>query len=424
MEDNPRKGSILAVDDTPANLRLLAEMLNSAGHKVRPSPNGRLALRAAKNDPPDLILLDINMPEMNGFEVCRALKADDALKDIPVLFISALIDTEDKVTAFQAGGLDYITKPFQAEEVLARVETHLKIRHYQNALKDKNEMLERTLSELKDTQDHLVQSEKMASLGVLTAGVAHEINNPINFIKSSAHALNRDMDDITRLLKANEDCCATCSDTLVQERLVRIKKEIDYEVLISELTSLVAKIILGVSRIEEIVNSLRTYARKDGEKKTLTDLNELIDMTLVLLKNRYHKTVTITKDYGYQPPIPVQPGRLSQVLSNVISNSIDAVTEDRQDTQPAIDITTGLEVFDDLTYAVVRISDNGSGISHEHIDKIFDPFYTTKEVGKGTGLGLSISYGIVRDHKGRITVNRSDKRGTIVTIILPVKEAR
>lgn len=422
MEGSLPKSNILVVDDTPANLGLLSGMLTAAGYKVRPAPSGRLALRAAQSDPPDLILLDINMPEMNGFEVCRALKEDDLLKSIPVLFISALTETEDKIAAFQAGGLDYITKPFQAEEVLARVATHVKIRQYQNELKEKNEALKQTLQELKAAQNHLVQSEKMASLGVLTAGIAHEINNPINFIKSSALALNRDLSDILKLLKANEECSSNCQDPVIQDRIVRIKEEIDYTVLLPELTSLVDKIQLGVNRTEEIVNSLRTYARTDSEKKTPTDISALIDSTLVLLKNRYHGAVTLTKHYGKLPLIPVQPGRLAQVFSNVINNSIDAVSGSPQKATPTIEIGTGLDTIDGITYAAVRICDNGSGMSNDHLAKIFDPFFTTKEVGKGTGLGMSISYGIIRDHNGHINISSSETTGTTVVIILPLQE--
>lgn len=423
MEALSKKSNILVVDDTPANLGLLSEILTTAGYKVRPAPSGRLALRAARSDPPELILLDINMPEMNGFEVCRTLKDDESLNSIPVLFISALTETEDKIKAFQAGGLDYITKPFQAEEVIARVATHLEIRTYENELREKNQILRQTLKELKATQNQLVQAEKMASLGILTAGIAHEINNPINFIKSSAIALNTDLHDIIKLLKSHETCGDVCPDLAVRERIAKIKEDIDYMVLLPELTSLMEKIQLGVSRTEEIINSLRTYAREDSEKKSPTDLNALIDSTLVLLNNRYYKTVTISRDYGKLPLIPAQPGRLAQVLSNVINNGIDAVADNSQDAPAAIDISTGLEVIDDIDYAAVRVRDNGCGISDNHIARVFDPFFTTKEVGKGTGLGMSISYGIIRDHNGQINISSTVHQGTTVVILLPLTES-
>jgi len=233
MADDTKAGTILVVDGTPANLGLLSSILTKEGYRVRPAPNGRMALRAAHNDPPDLILLDINMPEMDGFEVCRKLKDDVRLTSIPVLFISALTETADKVKAFNTGGLDYITKPFQAEEVLARVDTHLKIRRYQLELNRKSESLQKALDELKAAQDQLVQTEKMASLGVLTAGIAHEINNPINFIKTSAHALSRDMEDIRRLLDAFEVCGRDCPDAAVRDSITGLKADMDYDALTS-----------------------------------------------------------------------------------------------------------------------------------------------------------------------------------------------
>ena len=134
----PRPASILVVDDTPANLQVLSGMLKDRGYKVRPVPSGKLAVSAAKRDPPDLVLLDINMPDMNGYEVCEHLKADDLLRGIPVIFISALTEPLDKVKAFTIGGVDYITKPFQMEELHARVETHLKLRRLQVDLQDSN----------------------------------------------------------------------------------------------------------------------------------------------------------------------------------------------------------------------------------------------------------------------------------------------
>jgi two-component system, NtrC family, sensor kinase len=189
-------GNILVVDDTPDNLRLLVGILTEQGHKVRPVPSGRLALLAAQGMPPDLILLDIKMPEMDGYEVCERLKADGRTCDIPVIFLSALNDVFDKVKAFQRGGVDYITKPFQAEEVGIRIKTHLTIRSLQKSLQRKNEDLVQTLEQLQMTQDQLIQSEKMAALGQLVAGVAHEMNTPLGAIRSS-------VENITQVLGQN-----------------------------------------------------------------------------------------------------------------------------------------------------------------------------------------------------------------------------
>jgi putative two-component system response regulator len=160
---HPAKPNILVVDDTPANLQLLANMLKERGYKTRPVPSGILALQAAQSDPPDVVLLDINMPQMNGFEVCERLKADEQLKDIPVIFISALNEIMDKVKAFSVGGVDYVTKPFQIDEVQARVETHLKLRSLQREL----EMHNRELEKLVQAQVKRISDTQMAMIFAL-----------------------------------------------------------------------------------------------------------------------------------------------------------------------------------------------------------------------------------------------------------------
>ena len=416
MAAHNAKESILVVDDTPANLGLLSELLTANGYRVRPAPSGRLALRAAKNNPPDLILLDINMPEMDGFEVCERLKSDEQLRAIPILFISALTDTEDKVKAFQAGGQDYITKPFQAEEVLARVETHLNNRRYQMALSEKSQALQTAFDQLKAAQDRLIQSEKMASLGVLTAGIAHEINNPINYIKTSALALKQDMDDLDRLLKA----FSICKESSASNEVMAIKDDIDFDALVKEIPQLIDGITMGVERTENIIKGLRLYARQDREKKVLSDIHELIDTALVLLRNRYEKKIHISKDYSELPLLSIQPGRLVQVFNNVIANAIDALTATDHIDSPQISITTSHENHDGMDYAIVRFKDNGPGILEDHMGKILDPFFTTKEIGKGVGLGLSISYGIVQDHNGRLSVKSDETTGTVIAIYLPI----
>jgi two-component system NtrC family sensor kinase len=179
------RANILVVDDTPENLRLLAGILSEKGYLVRPVPNGKLALSASQKMPPDIVLLDIMMPEMDGYEVCQRLKDCEVTKDVPVIFISAINDVTDKVKAFAVGGVDFITKPFQVEEVLARIETHLKICSLQQTLQEKNQDLATAIHQLQATQEHLIQSEKMAALGQLIAGIAHEINTPLGIIGSS-----------------------------------------------------------------------------------------------------------------------------------------------------------------------------------------------------------------------------------------------
>ena len=188
-KDNNSKGNIVVVDDSPINLRLIVDMFKSKGYEVRPVPSGKLALTAIKNLPPDLILLDVMMPEMDGYAVCEKLKADPKTKDIPIIFVSALDAVLDKVKAFEMGGVDYVSKPIQEKELFARVETHLEIRRLQKHLQERNNKLVATLQQLKQAQSQLVESEKMAVLGQLVAGISHEINTPLGAIRSSVENL-------------------------------------------------------------------------------------------------------------------------------------------------------------------------------------------------------------------------------------------
>lgn len=418
-----RQGNtIMVVDDTPANLKLLEKMLKEQDYRVRSFPRGAMALKSALDDPPDLIFLDINMPEMNGFEACQQLKSDPRTRDIPVIFISALTETLDKVKAFHVGGVDYITKPFQFEEVQARAEVHLKLVRAHRAIEEKNEELKRAMTDLKIAQQHLVQSEKLAALGVLTAGIAHEINNPVNFIKTSALGLSVDIHDLQKLLTLYEQCRTECRHPTLPDRIEALKEALEYATVTTEIEELLHHIQEGVRRTEEIVNSLRTYSRMDAPADEETDVHALINASLVVLKPRYKKTISIEKLYGSVPALQVQPGRLIQVFTNILSNAIDAIHGKGALQQGTITIRTTRQTRESGPYVVIEFCDTGPGIPEAIRDKVFDPFFTTKDVGKGTGLGLSISLGIIQDHNGLIEITNISGTGTAVSILLPLEK--
>jgi C4-dicarboxylate-specific signal transduction histidine kinase len=413
--------SILIVDDLVANLNLLKDILQGQGFKVRPATSGRLALDAARHTPPDLILLDINMPEMDGYEVCRAFKADPALAEIPILFISALGDTGDKVRAFNEGGQDYITKPFQVEEVLARVRTHLELCRVRLELKERNASLETALEQLKKAQSHLVISEKMAALGVMAAGVAHEINNPVNFVKSSVHSLHKDMQDLTSLA----DFCEGRMPAQALTELTEFKRGIEHETLMAEIPELFANILQGLARTEDIVKSLRSFARTDDMMCERVDLREVMDSVLIMLRGRLRDCARIVKRYSDQPQVVGNVGKLSQVFINLLVNAVDAVEAKARlevVSEPVITIETDVESRDGKTYAVLRIADSGSGIAPENLQRVFDPFFTTKPVGKGIGLGLYICGNIIAEHRGFIEIQSQVGAGTTFSILLPASK--
>ena len=419
MDEHP---SILVVDDVPGNLNLLIQILKSRRYRVRPAPSGRLALESAAHLVPDLVLLDIHMPEMDGFETCRRLKRNPALRDIPVVFISALAGTEDKVKAFNAGGVDYITKPFQAEEVLARVTTHLSLQQYRRELEQKNDNLQETLARLKNAQNLLVRSEKMAALGVLVAGVAHEINNPVNFIKTSLYGLKRDFKDLSEMIAYFlADGCRS-ADPDAATRVEEVKSRFDYDTLAREVPELIANMTEGVRRTEEIVTGLRTFSRQEEALREEIDLNGCVASALVILRNRYKNIARINEDYQPLPPIFAKPGAISQVIVNILANAIDALDQHPPSPDAEISVATGVRRHHHRPYAAVTISDTGPGIAPEILGKVFDPFFTTKAVGQGTGLGLYISNNIIREHDGIIEVDSRPSNGTRFCVYLPIRQ--
>jgi signal transduction histidine kinase len=436
---------LLVVDDTPDNLRLLSTMLSEQGYKVRRVINGQLALRVALLAPPDLILLDINMPQMNGYEVCEKLKADPRTQDVPVIFLSALDDVSDKVKAFSVGGVDYITKPFQAEEVLARVKNQLSLRSLQKQLSEQNALLQQEIlvrqqaeEALKRTQAQLIQTEKMSSLGQLVAGIAHEINNPVGFIYSNLIPARGYLQDLIRLLELYQQTYPHPTPEIQQ-----IASELDLDFLLEDWQKLMDSMQVGVDRIQGIVRSLQIFSKQNEADKKAVDIHQCIDCTLLILQHRLKAVeqageIKVIKDYGQLPKIICYPSQLNQVFMNLLNNAIDAL--ESQPEPRVITISTSVETRQleiqnssilnqhslhslpsNSQFAGIRIVDNGPGMPENVQKKIFDPFFTTKPVGSGTGLGLSTSYQIVVEkHHGQISCISTVGQGTELIVEIPV----
>jgi len=278
-------------------------------------------------------------------------------------------------------------------------------------LEHQKNQLENTLTELRKTQAQLIHSEKMASLGVLTAGVAHEINNPVNYINTALEGLKITLTDFFKIFYLYESINHSNIDEKLKE-VDLLKEELNFPLLQQGINVLLNNMQTGIERITEIVKSLRTFARIEENELKFSNVHELIDTTLVMLHNQYKNRIEIIKNYGFINSINCYPGKLSQVFMNILSNAIQAIPD-----KGVIKITT---FTDEKNHNfVITIKDNGTGIPEEIQDKIFEPFFTTKEAGKGTGLGLSISYGIIQQHKGNIEFKTKKGEGTEFIISLP-----
>ncbi len=317
----------------------------------------------------------------------------------------------------------------QAQAILM-MEENQRLIHEQNAILEKeveartreitsaNHSLEQTLTNLQLTQKQLVESEKLASLGQMTAGIAHEINNPVNFVRSNVQPLKRDVDELIEIIaQINPNLPVT--DLQAKWNALQLKyKELDVDYLQKEIYQLLQGIDEGSKRTADIVRSLRVFSRMDRDALVLADVNECITSTLMVLKNITSKEVTLTTHLDLTlPQIHCYPGKLNQVLMNLISNAVHATKMGNRSIQERL-VEVSTEKESDFLKIVVK--DNGTGMKEEVRKKIFDPFFTTKQVGEGTGLGLSIVLGIVQEHGGDIRIDSEWNKGTSFTILLPL----
>jgi two-component system NtrC family sensor kinase len=295
-----------------------------------------------------------------------------------------------------------------------------KVKERTEELEIKNVELGDTLTNLKETQSQLLVVQKMASLGQLTAGIAHEINNPINFVSANIRPLKMDISDILELLNKFETIDQ--NDEKLKEKLDEIKsfkEEIDVEYLKTEINSLLAGIEDGAKRTAEIVKGLKNFSHLDESDIKMADINKGIESTLVLLRSSIPDFISIEIDLGDIPMIECYPGKLNQVFMNILNNAVQAIENDKSEKQHKLSVST----FESENKIHIRITDTGIGMTEMVKDKIFEPFFTTKDVGEGTGLGMSIVFGIIENHHGQIKIDSEPGKGTKIELILP-KELR
>jgi signal transduction histidine kinase len=371
------KADILVVDDTPTNLDLLFSVLGKAGYHIRPAPSGELALRAAFAKPPDLILLDVNMRGMDGYEVCEQLKQDERTKNVPVIFLSAMDEVIDKVRAFNVGAVDYISKPFDVEEVLARIETQLTLYHQRLEIEALREQERRHFEEMARLKDQYVQM------------VSHDLKTPLSVIIGNASLMMKrgtltndaDIDSLEGIIESAE----------MMRRLIRD--------------------LLDLAKIESGV----------GGQTEHVSVNELLEACVVaFVNNAQEKDIALNLNLlDEDMHVDADHDRLVQVLSNLISNAIKYTPEGGQ-----VDVYGHYRT--DKNALHIEVKDTGLGIPEHDLPHIFDRFYRVErsqhQQQSGTGLGLSITKAIIEQHGGTIHAESELGKGTRFVITLPTSQ--
>ena len=404
---------ILVVDDEVPVRKLFAQCLNQ-NYSCETAANAQEALEWLDREPFALVVSDVQMPGLGGIELLR--KINERYRDTAVIIVSGVDRTQRVIDAIREGAFDYLLKPCDLDVLQLRVDRALEkrtflrnARRYKEDLENRNTELAQRKTELERLQAQLVHNEKMASLGQLAAGIAHELNNPAGFIFSNM-ALLRDYVTDLKLLSASQRISPPASTT---ERPNAIKNDTDYDSILSDLSSIAADSYSGAERIRDVVQNLRLFSRLDEAEFKQVDLHEGIDSTLRLLSKYYTSHfITLKRDYGHLPPVNCYAGQLNQVWMNLLINAAQAIG----DVAGEVRIKTRYE----RDTVIASISDTGTGIAPEHLKRIFDPFFTTKPVGDGTGLGLSITHGIVERHCGTIKVESSPGQGATFTVAIPV----
>ena len=402
---------ILLAEDNPVSLKLLSKLVEQIGHKPVLANDGQKAWDIFRREKMKMVITDWEMPSMDGPTLCSNIRGLKLKTYTYIIIVTSRDQSKDAIKGLKAGANDYITKPFEAEELKARV------RAAEHIIKLEDEQI--------NANTQLLQAEKMASIGQLAAGVAHEINNPTGFVSSNLKSLGEYYDDISKMIAMYRDLIGKISNKsdgtdlagLLNDqfdKIVAFEKDIDIDYLMEDIPELISDCREGVSRIKNIVINLKDFAHPGEEKIKATDINHGIDSTLNVVWNELKYKATINKNYQKLPLVKCYPQQVNQIFMNILVNAAQAIQE-----QGEISIST--KASEDNERVIISISDTGAGIKEENIKKIFDPFFTTKKIGQGTGLGMNVVYKIVQKHNGTINVESTLGKGTTFIIEIPVE---
>ena len=386
---------------------------------MRVARNGKEALQSLRKKAPDLVLSDVMMPEMSGTELCQAIKTDPSTRSIPVVLVTSKAEREMKIEGLEIGADDYVTKPFHPRELMARVRSLVRVGELQNQLKSRNQELESALMEVKLAEVQLVQSERLAAVGELAAGIAHEVNNPVNFALNAVRTMESTVEALRELAEEVSGMDSSNPQDLAQ-RVEAFQKKSEGETareLAADLSELSVIVADGLKRTSSLVGDLREFARpgRQSEMSEGVDLEVGMRSTMKLVSHSLqaaHAEIQLEVEPGL-PRLFADAGALNQVFLNLIKNAAESLDGDSGQ--------IGVRLHRCEDEVVVEVQDDGEGIPEEIQPSLFEPFFTTKETMGGTGLGLSISRGIVIAHGGRIEVVSRKGEGTTFRIFLPLE---
>jgi signal transduction histidine kinase len=390
---------VLIAEDEPLSRRLLQSHLEKWGHEVTAAEDGGQAWRLFQAGHFPIVISDWMMPEMDGPELVRRIRGCERPGYVYIILLSTRALKEDVVEGMDAGANDFVAKPFDREELRVRLRAGERIVQLEHTLAEQNQAL-------REAQAALVQNEKLAGLGRLAAGMAHEINNPIAYVSNNLTVLRRDMLAAMEVLDAYRQGRA--------DDAKRLAEEMDLAYFQENLTRTCDRSLDGLQRVRDVVQNLRDFARLDEAEFKEADLNAALESALEILRHESKaKDIRLQTHFEPLPPVLCHPGKINQVFLNLLLNAVDA-------SGPGGTVTARTRL-DGANGVVVEIEDQGCGIKPEHLAHLFEPFFTTKPVGQGTGLGLSVSFGIVRDHGGVIEVASEVGRGSTFRVRLPLQ---
>lgn len=426
---------ILIVDDSKLNLSIAEGTIkeNDIQCNILLAESGEEAISILDKTHVDIILLDIVMPGISGVEVLKLIRNNNKYKSINVIMLTSLTDKKILKQCFEFGANDFINKPFDSTEFIARINAAIREVFYKESLESavkmvslQNEKLLETNKTLKETQFYITQKEKIVAVGELAAGIAHELNTPLGYVYSNFEVLKKDIDKVKKILIMYRDFISKAEVLKIEskefidnvDRIKNEEKSTHLDFILEDLDELISESRSGVEKAAKIVKVLRNFAGVESEQNVKhNDLNDIIEEVLLITSNEYKNKINIEKKYNDIPMVSCSRGMIAQVLINIITNALQFIKRGCFDGNGKVTI----ETFKDDKFVSCRINDNGPGIDSKVINRIFDPFFTTKDVGEGTGLGLSVAYDIiVNKHNGQLLVDNNKPSGAIFTIKLPL----